>query len=171
MNILITSAGIRGYIIEFFKDSLRNKAKVFTADCNKYAPALYNADDFFILPHLDKSNYIDELLKLCLNNQIKTIVSLNDKELPILAKEKDNFNKRGIKVIISNPEVIEICYDKYKTYNFLRDNQFPFPKTFVCVENVLNEIKQGNLNFPLLIKPRRGSASQGIKKVLTIKEL
>ena len=171
MNILVTSAGIRGYLIKYFRKALKNKGKIFAADFDRYAPALYDADNYFILPNISEKNYIDELLKICLINNIKAIVSLNDKELPILAKQKNDFSKRGIKLIVSSPKVIDICFDKYKTYNFLKENKFLFPKTFISLEETSREINVGNLDFPLLIKPRKGSASLGIKKVFDIKEL
>ena len=171
MNILITSAGIRGYLIKYFKESLKGKGKIFATDCSKYAPALYDADNFFILPSIDNNNYKEELLKICLVNNVKAVVSLNDKELPILAELKNDFNERGIKLIVSNPKVIDICFDKYKTYIFLKEDKLPYPKTFISLDEALREIKAKTLEFPLLIKPRKGSASLGIKKVFDIKEL
>jgi len=169
LNILVTSVGIRGYLIKYLKNALKEKGKIFAADCSKYAPALYDADNYFILPNISEKNCIDELLKICLINNI--IVSHNDKEIPILAKQRNDFNKRGIKLIVSNSKVIDICYDKYSTYKFLKENKFLFPKTFISLEETLREINAGNLDFPLLIKPRKGSASLGIKKVFDIKEL
>jgi len=35
MNILITSAGTRGYLIKYFKKALKEKGKIFAADCSK----------------------------------------------------------------------------------------------------------------------------------------
>jgi len=171
LNILVTSVGIRGYLIKYFRNALRNKGKIFAADCNRYAPALYDADDYFILPKILKKNYIDELFRVCLINNIQAVISLNDKELPILAQFKNKFIKKGIKLIVSNPRVIDICYDKYTTYKFLKENKFPFPKTFISLGETLKEIKAKTLKFPLLIKPRKGSASLGIKKVFNKKDL
>lgn len=171
MNILITSVGIRGYLIKYFRKALKNKGKIFAADCNRYAPALYDADNYFILPSALEKNYINELFKICLANDIKGIISLNDIELPILAQFKNKFLEKGIKLIVSNPKVIDICYDKYSTYRFLKENNFPFPKTFISLDEALMEIKAKTIKFPLLVKPRKGSASLGIKKVFNIKEL
>lgn len=171
MNILITSVGIRGYLIKYFRKALKNKGKIFAADCNRYAPALYDADNYFILPNALEKNYINELFKICLTNDIKGIISLNDIELPILAQFKNKFLEKGIKLIVSNPKVIDICYDKYSTYRFLKENNFPFPKTFISLDEALMEIKAKTIKFPLLVKPRKGSASLGIKKVFNIKEL
>ena len=171
MNILITSVGIRGYLIKYFRKALKNKGKIFAADCNRYAPALYDADNYFILPNALEKNYINELFKICLTNDIKGIISLNDIELPILAQSKNKFINKGIKLIVSNPRAIDICYDKYTTYKFLKENKFPFPKTFISLDDTLKEIKAKTLKFPLLIKPRKGSASLEIKKVFNKKDL
>lgn len=171
MNILITSAGIRGYLVRYFQGTLKNKGKIFAADCSEYSPALYDADDYFIVPDVSNKNYINELIEICEKNKINGIVSLNDLELPILAKNKSKFSDKGIEVIVSEPEVIDICYDKYKTFMFLKENGFSTPKTFVSLEIALDDIEKGALEFPLLIKPRKGSASIDIKKTYNMKEL
>ena len=43
---------------------------------------------------------------------------LNDLELPILADQKERFEALGVSVIVSSPYVIEVCFDKWKTYEF-----------------------------------------------------
>ena len=171
MNILITSAGTRGYLIRYFKKALKEKGKIFAADCSKYAPALYNADNYFIIPAVSDENYISELYKICLKNDVKGVISLNDVELPLLAQYKSKFMEKGIKLVVSDPETVDVCYDKYKTFKFLKENKFPFPKTFLSLNEVLMEIKSKTIKFPLLIKPRKGSAGVGIKEVFNIKEL
>jgi len=171
MNILITSAGTRGYLIKYFKKALKEKGKIFAADCSKYAPALYNADNYFIIPAVADKNYIDELFDICLKNDVKGLISLNDVELPVLAQYKSKFMEKGIKLVVSDPETIDVCYDKYKTFKFLKENKFPFAKTFISLNEALMEIKSKIIKFPLLIKPRKGSAAVGIKEVFNIKEL
>lgn len=88
---------------------------------------------------------------------------LHDKELDLLSKEKNKFKEIGVEVIVSDLKVIEICNDKYKTYKFLKDNQFDSPETFLSLEN--------NISFPAIIKDRYGSASKNIKKVNTFSQL
>jgi len=129
MNILITSAGTRGYLIRYFKKSLKESGKIFAADCSKYAPALYDADNYFIIPAVSNENYIKELYKICLKNDVKGLISLNDVELPVLAQHKSKFMEKGIKLVVSDPETIDVCSDKYKTFKFLKENKFPFAKT------------------------------------------
>jgi len=97
MNILITSAGTRGYLIRYFKKILRENGKIFAADCSKYAPALYEADNYFIIPAISNENYIKVLYKICLKNDVKGVISLNDVELPVLAQHKSKFMEKDIK--------------------------------------------------------------------------
>jgi len=170
-NILITSAGRRGYLIRYFKEALGNKGKVFAADCSRYSPAIYDADKYFIVPEVLHKDYVKNLLDICIKNKIRGIFSVHDLELPILAKNKKIFSQKNIEVIVSNPEVIDICYDKYKTFLFLKRNGFMTPKTFISVHEALKEIKKKTLSFPLLIKAKKGCASMGIKKVYNAKQL
>ncbi len=48
----------------------------------------------------------------------------------------------------------------FLTYKFLIENSFPTPNTFLFEKGLLKE----SLNFPLIIKPRFGSASIGVQK-------
>lgn len=171
MNVLITAAGIRGYLIKYFREACGDSGKIFAADCSGYSPALYDAEGYFLIPEAGDTNYVNELIKLCEANDIDGVVSLSDIELPILAKHKSRFSEKGIQVIISDPEVIDICYDKYKTFLFLKEKGFSAPKTFVSPEEAIAEIEKGGLEFPVLVKPRKGSASIGIKTVSSVPEL
>src|SRR5699024_12102535 len=60
MNILVTSAGRRVKIIEYFKESLSElNGKVIATDCDMNAPAIHFADNYEIVPRIDDPNYID----------------------------------------------------------------------------------------------------------------
>lgn len=164
MNILITSIGKRGYLVKHFKDILGDQGQVFGADSNKYAPALQNVDKAFIIPMANDDHYFDRLLKLCIDYNVDAIFSINDLELPFLSAKREEFAEFGIQVIISSPDIIEICYDKYLTYCFLQENNLPAPLTYLSSEKdkILRDISNGIINYPILAKPRRGSRSQGI---------
>ncbi|MEQ5306967.1 ATP-grasp domain-containing protein [Providencia huaxiensis] len=171
MNILLTSVGRRTYLIDYFKDALREfNSKVFAANSVK-TYAITQADSYTITPEIYSDNYIEFLLKYCKDNQIKIIISLFDIDLPILAKNKELFSNIGVRVIISSPDVIDICNDKWKTYNFLLDSNIPTPKTFLSLPFAEEEIKKNSLVFPLIVKPRWGMGSIGIYKADNLDEL
>lgn len=164
MNLLITSIGQRGYLVDHFKESSKGEFGVYAADATKYAPGLQNADKSFLIPMANDPNYFQELLKICQAHDIKAIVSINDLELPVLAKYKNQLLEHGVQAIISSPEVIDLTFDKYKSYQFCKNNDIGVPRTYRWNDEaeILADVDQGLISFPILAKPRKGSRSVGI---------
>ncbi len=171
MNILFTCAGRRNYLINYFKEALNNEGKVLAADEQMLAPAMVDADIAIKLPSIYAENYIDEIIEVVRNYSVKAIISLNDLELPILSKNKYLIENTGAKVIVSNDEVISIGFDKWKTYNFIKDLGLNTPNTFIKLNEAITAIENGSLKFPLVLKPRWGSGSIGIDFPESIEEL
>lgn len=65
MNILILSAGTRNKIVQYFKKTLEGKGLVIATDCSDIAPALYDADKYYIVPRMIAPEYIDVVLGIC----------------------------------------------------------------------------------------------------------
>lgn len=173
MNILITSIGQRGYLIDHFRESAQGEFGIYAADATKYAPALQNADKAFVIPMAKDLDYFPKLLKICKENDIKGILSINDLELQILAKYKHKLSANGIMAIISDLEIIDICFDKYKTYEFCLENEISVPRTYLWnhKEKFQQDIKSGLVTFPIIAKPRKGSRSTGIHLIYNMKQL
>ncbi len=162
MNILFTCAGRRHYLLQFFKEVLGDNGRIIGADMQLSAPALVLADKAIAVPGVYAENYIDALIQICKDEHVDAIISLNDLELPILASARERFEACGAKLIVSSDEVIDICFDKWKTFDFAKAHGFDTPKTYLSVEAVKEAIKAGEVNYPLVVKPRWGSASVGI---------
>lgn len=170
MNILITSVGRRSYMIDYFKDSLAQRGKVFAAN-NQLTYALTCADEYILTPNIYDNGYVDFLLNYCRSNKINAIISLFDIDLPVLAKNKSTFEKHDIKLIISDEYIIDICNDKWKTFLFLKDNGFDTPLSFIEYKTAKQAIEKGDLSFPVFMKPRWGMGSIGIYEADNFEEL
>jgi len=171
MKILITSAGRRVYLINHFKKALGSNGKIIAADMQITAPALKYADDYIILPSVYDSKYIEELLRLCKLKEIDTIISLNDLELSVLANNKECIESAGIRLLVSHKDIIDICFDKLKTYQFLTANSILTPMTYSSIDSLNRAIELKEIQFPIVIKPRWGSASIGINFAENIEEV
>lgn len=171
MNILFTCAGRRNYLINYFKEALNGSGKVFATDMQLSAPAMVDADVAIQLPSIYDENYVESLLEVVRENQITAVISLNDLELPILAGRKKEFENLNARLIVSAPEVIEIAFDKWTTVQFLESIGLKSPKTFIDIAAAKHAIATGELKFPLVLKPRWGSASIGIDFPETSEEL
>ncbi|MFT6127476.1 MAG: carbamoyl-phosphate synthase large subunit [Polaribacter sp.] len=171
LNILFTCAGRRNYLINYFKEAIGNDGKIFAADMSLSAPAMVDADVALVVPSFYSENYIEELKTIIKNHNINAIISLNDLELPILSKHKRDLEDCGAKIIVSSEKVIDITFDKLKTFNFLQSEGIETPLTYTTLEDATRAIENKELNFPLVVKPRWGSASIGIDFPDSINEL
>lgn len=171
MNILFTCAGRRNYLINYFKDVLNGNGKVFASDMQLTAPALVDADVALQVPGIYDTNYIPTLLDIVTKHSINLIISLNDLELPLLSAEKEKIEALGAMVVVSSESVINIAFDKWETIKFLEKIGLKSPKTYLDLESAKQALLNGELKFPLVIKPRWGSASIGIDFPEDINEL
>lgn len=170
MNILLTSAGRRSYLVNYFKEALNKDGKVHASN-SEWSNALEVADEAVITPLIYGNGYIEFILEYCKNNDINAVISLFDIDLPVLANSKKVFQENGIELIVSDYDIVEICNDKWRTYNFLKEYNFKVPKTYISLEDCLTSLNNGDLTFPLIIKPRWGMGSIGIYKALNQSEL
>ncbi len=170
-NILFTCAGRRNYLINYFKKALNGNGAVIATDNLLSAPALIEADIAYKVSDVYDSSYIAQLKEIIIKHQVKAVISLNDLELPILAKHKAELENLQTKVIVSDKKVIDMAFDKWKTYQFLKENNLNTPTTFKSLNEALNAIDKGEIKFPVVLKPRWGSGSNGIEFPETIEEL
>lgn len=171
MNILFTCAGRRTYLLKYFKENLSEGDKIVATDMQLSAPALQVADVKIQVPAVYDPEYINIILKICEEQKIDALLSLNDLELPILSENKSKFEAIGVKVIVSDPNVIDIAFDKYKTALWVESIGLNAPKTYIRLENVKDALAKGEIQFPLFMKPRWGSGSIGLESIADMEEL
>ncbi len=165
MNILILSCGTRNKVLQYFKESLQGLGSVVATDCSELAPALYEADRYYILPRITEEGYVDKVLDICKKERINGIISLIDPELSLLAKHSDEFLKVGTVVIGSPYDVCERSLNKYEMYKWLYSNNYMCAKSYMNVDLFYNDLDRGNIDFPVFVKPYKGSASAAISKI------
>ncbi len=171
MNILFTCAGRRNYLLEYFREALDGKGMIVAADIQATAPAMAVADKAIVVPAVYDKHYIDALLDVCQKEKIQAILSLNDLELPVLVAAKNRFDRERIKVIVPGRNVVNTCFDKWETTAFAATHNIHTPKTFLSLQETIMAIESGAITFPLVIKPRWGSASIGIEYPESLAEL
>tara|TARA_R110002020_G_scaffold385916_6_gene596808 strand:- start:2848 stop:3909 length:1062 start_codon:yes stop_codon:yes gene_type:complete len=171
MNILFTCAGRRNYLINYFKEALGGIGKTVAVDSHISAPALAEADVSIIVPSVFHPDYISILKGIIKEHEINGVISLNDLELPILSEHKKELEVLGAKIIVSDKEIIDLAFDKWMTFNFFKDLGIGTPLTYLSIEDCLEAIKLKKLEFPLILKPRWGTASIGICEAENEEEL
>ena len=171
MNVLLTCSGRRNYMVEYFRAALDWRGQVYAADCSKDAPSLHETDRAFVVPQVTHPEYIEHMLTLCRANAVQLVVPTNDLELPGLARHRERFRAQGTVAVVSSPEVIDTCFDKWATSRFLESCGIACPRTYLTVREAQNALDRQEIALPLVIKPRWGSASIGIVHVERADEL
>lgn len=165
VNILILSVGTRNKIVQYFKKTLGDKGNVIATDCSKLAPALYDADKYYVVPRMIAPGYIDVILNICKEEKIQGVLSLIDPELSLLAKYINEFKAVGTTVIGSSYELCEMALDKFQMYDWLVAHEYKCAKSYMDKEDFYKAVEAGKITYPVFVKPAKGSASISISKV------
>ena len=162
LHLLFTSAGRRSYLIRFFREALGGQGRIYATNSSRISTALEEADEGAVTPLIYDGGYIPFLLDYCREHEIDALLSLFDVDLPVLAAHKADFEKIGTRVLVSDPALVEICNDKWKTCQFLKENGFPLIPSWLDPEEALAAVRRGEVSFPLILKPRWGMGSLSI---------
>ena len=146
-------------MVKYFKEALGKAGKVHVSNSDDKTVAFRYADKAIVTPLIYDNSYIPFLKEYCIENHIDVLLSLFDIDLLVLSQHKKEFEDIGTRVIISDPELISICNDKWKTYLFLKENGFNVPRTYLSLVEVLHAVDRGDICYPIIVKPRFGCGS------------
>ena len=172
MNILLTSVGRRAYIIDYLRDIYKDLGligNIVATNSDMNTTAMSVADKAFESPLIYDEEYIPFLLKICKNEKIDILISLFDIDLMILAKNKSRLEALGVKVIVSNEDVINICNDKFEMLKYLEKINLPVPETYLDLDKALEYADFHKKTY--ILKPRWGVGSLSIFEAENKKEL
>jgi carbamoyl-phosphate synthase large subunit len=157
--VLFTCAGQRADIVQAFK---RAGATTLAVDVNELAPALYVADRRALVPAVNDPDYVFALAALVGEHGADLIVPLADLDHRLLATHRAEL---GAIVLLPRPETIALCEDKYRAHEFFEAHGLPSPPAWLP-----DELPDG-LEFPVLVKARRGFGSRHIYRARDRAEL
>lgn len=164
MRVLVTSIGSTPSIgvIKFIKGTRRN-IEIFGTDINDSDRIAGSSlvDRFFKVPLNTDSKYLNEILKIVEEQNIRILIPIHDYEIEVLSKEVGKFKKLGCSIIVSDYSTVKSVNDKYAFAELLVDSNILTPKTYS-----IEQWKTMNFNDEnsWILKPLRGVSSRGIHK-------
>jgi carbamoyl-phosphate synthase large subunit len=164
VGVLITSASRKVWLVRAFGEALRrvDGGRVVAVDVDPHAPALYTADHAELVPRSDDPAFVDHILGLCQREGIRLVVPTRDEELPVFARARQRFAAAGVLVLVSGPEAIETCQDKWRFVTACRAAGLGTPRV---VERPSVE------ELPLFVRPVTGKGGRGARSVRTAAQL
>ena len=162
MRVLLCSVGRRGYLVRYFREALDGEGEVWGGDYSIHTPAFHCCDNSVLLPKVTERGYAGQLMQFCQKNNVDVVVPLIDPELEALAPHRERFMDAGIMVVVSPVDTVQTTFDKYLTYEFGKNNGIGVPETVITVKEAEELLAAGKLTWPVVVKPRKGSASSDI---------
>ncbi len=165
MNFLILAAGTRNKIVQYAKKSFSGVGSIIATDTSELAPAIYEADKYYLVPQISDPGYIETILDICRREQITGALSLIDPELSLLAANEKRFSAVGTTIIGSSYELCEMALDKMRMYEWLNSHGYRCARSWMDKEAFCEAVAAKEVTYPVFVKPYRGSASISISKV------
>lgn len=138
--------------------SLRERAgRIIGCDIKSYSPVANILDIFYNAPPAyEIESYIAFLKRIIEKEKVEYFLPISESEIEVLNLRRDEIKKTGVKLLLNNKKIIEICLDKLKTMEYLKDLNIKVPET------VLLDKYKGNFSYPLIVKARKSCGSKKI---------
>lgn len=166
MRVIISSAGRRVYLVEWFQHALREAqllGDVIVIDSNPYAPTATAADGFRKMPAFTSEQYPQALMQCVDELRPDLFLSLNDHELTALSQGlSKQLRSRGIVVPVLDAAAHHAVADKYAMSRVLHAAGIATPET-VLVSDVAAVQRIIHKSPNVIIKDRWGSGSSGLQ--------
>jgi len=155
-NVLITSISKKVPLIEAVKKGVHkisSNIKVIGGDLNSNCLGKYFVDTFWEMPKTSQLSSTD-VIKYCKENNVGLIIPTRDGELEFFASIKDELNKVGISIMVSDKESVNLCLDKLLFAQNKNINAIPASENITDIKSNLFVVKE---------RYGAGSISIGIK--------
>ena len=132
---------------------------------------LYTDELSYIAPLSASDQYIPYLIRFLNTHNINIFFPCIDFEIPKIALNKEKIeSETNAIVFVDDINKVDICNDKYKTYNFFQKNNISSPYTILPESS--EKVKEiiDLVGFPLIIKRRIGQGAKDIKIINTYPE-
>jgi carbamoyl-phosphate synthase large subunit len=158
-TVLFTCAGMRVDIVSAFR---RAGATTIAVDVDPLAPALYEADRYALVARIETPEYVPQLADLVRAHDVDLIVPLADMDQLKLARAREEL---GTLVLLPDAEIVDRMSDKWLAHLHLGERGIDSPPTW------LPEDVPADVEFPVLVKARRGYGSRHIHRAADREQL
>lgn len=169
-NLLFCSVGRRGRLLRDVKETIGKTGLIIGTDLQSTAPALQFCDRQYVVPRITDPGYVDTLLEICKENDVKAVTTLIDPEIEILAANSDRFKSIGVTPLCPAKKSAIYCFDKYELFKYASSKGIRTPLTFHNWDEFKAALAEGRISLPVFMKPVCGSGSVGAHKVHTLEQ-
>jgi len=171
MKLLITSVGsLLGQNILDSIESRRDLIQVVGTNSIAENPRNFRCDIVYLIHETSSSAFHEEFKQIVQEEKPDLILPGRDEDCVFLADFKsNNYSDFQTKIPFGSSTIPKMMFDKYQSHRFCLEHNLPFADTLLYSLNTPNEEVDKFIEkhgFPLLVKPREGFGSLGVRFVL-----
>ena len=168
LTVLVSACGAQFMpgLAYCLKNNGERNIRIVGVDMGIDKTILQMVDVLYQVPKATDSTYIDRLLEICKAENVDVVLPFMSDELIQLIDRKKEFEAIGTMVSVSDRHSVEITTNKYKFYQFLKNNGLSVPR-FALIQKADKLISAceacGYPNNAVCVKATELSGSRGIR--------
>jgi len=166
---MVTGAGapgIKGTIYSLKNNYDKRKIKLIGTDIKDDVIGKYFVESFYKIPKPSEKEFINRILDICEKENVNFILPQVTDELEVFSKNKEKFEKNGVKVAVSDYENFKIANNKFLLTKIAQEIGAGAAKlTLVKSMEELEEVLPffGYPKKPVVIKPPSSRGMRGLR--------
>jgi carbamoyl-phosphate synthase large subunit len=167
VRVMVTGAGGPAAVSVMKSLSADPSVSLVAADMDPWAAGLYLVppDARTLVPAGSDPGFADAALARCVAMGVNVLIPTCDAELLPLGRARAGFREAGVELLLAPDRALDVCLDKLALVERCA-GRVPVPRT-----ERLDQADPGLWTYPVMVKPRRGSGSRGIRMVGSAQEL
>ncbi len=128
---------------------------VTVVDADAYSFGLYTEAKRFVVPLASAPGYIGAIRTVVQEGRIQVVIPGTEAELKVLSAHRAQIEELGALLLVNPPEVVELCQNKHRMADWLKENGFDTPETVGGMDWAALVARTG---FPIIAKPFANSS-------------
>jgi carbamoyl-phosphate synthase large subunit len=133
---------------------------------------LYRADEGVFLPRVEQAGALSEIVSTVQRIAAEVVMIGSEFDLKFYAQHREAIERATGALVVASPlGTVEIADDKWRTTEFLREQGLPYAAAHIPTDVADARMVAGEWGYPVILKPRRGTASRHVHIIDSAKTL